>query len=461
MSEKKQIVKKNVKRVVSAGRRAVVAVAGEKTAAAIGRRLRSFYTGSRFAASKARVAYRDFSLDLQYKRNKAELLVGEKIRISILFQIPSFWPSIEKVWSILNEDERFDPVLILYDKEHGEKEQIKGAREFLINNEIPFTEAEAYDFDAERPHIMLYQTPYDDLHRPEWLRSDVMKRKGIRIAYIPYGIEYSASIHPSWILSTTQLKSKPWISFALSDRMIEDHKKYSKFGADFLVATGLPKFDSINNSSDYTINESIEERIDGRKVVFWQMHFPALNGDEFWPEPNILEYLGFMRKTHSYEDIFFLVRPHPKFFDTYYNKGFEKEVDEIKHLLKSTENMYWDDKPDYRPALFRADYVVGDRSALMIEAGALNIPVLYMTNYYHKEKMLDSVAPLFDSYYQGSESYDIERFIDLVIRKNVDYKKQEREAAAAMCIPYTDGNCSRRIVDCMADKMFSEMKKQK
>lgn len=107
-----------------------------------------------------------------------------------------------------------------------------------------------------------------------------------------------------------------------------------------------------------------------------------------------------------------------------------------------------------------ADYMIGDRSALMIEAIVLNIPVLYMTNFYYKEKILSAVEPIFESYYQGSVCYDIELFIDMVIKKGIDYKKQDRERAKDLCIPFFDGKCGLRIVNDLAYSIYAELEEK-
>lgn len=396
-------------------------------------------------------------LEVLFEANKVKYINNENIKVVMLFQIPSCWPSVESVWNELIRDERYDATMLLYDREQREPKQMEGAREFLIEKGIEFIEAENYDFDKEKPHIFIYQTPWDDRHRPDFLKSDVIKKKGIRVVYLPYGIEYSASVRLSWIFSIMQFKARPWMSFVISDRIKLDHKLMSGYGADFLRVTGLPKFDGLYKKEDFNLESSIIEKINNREVIFWQMHFPALDGNENYPEPNIEVYLQFVKKLHHYDKQFFLVRPHPKFYEVYEQKGFDKEVEEFRNIIYNTENVFVYDAPDYRPALVNANYIIGDRSALMVESIVLDIPVLYMTNFYYKEKILDGIAPIFESYYQGSECYDMELFMDMIVNKKIDYKKCEREKAKELCIPFFDGKCGKRIVDEMASAILNEV----
>lgn len=393
---------------------------------------------------------------IAYYENRIPYLPEEKIRIAILYQIPSCWPSIESVYEILMEDDRFEVTLLLYDYEQKEVAQMAGAREFLQERGISFREAEYFDFKIERPHILLYQTPWDDAHRPAFLKSDAISALGIRVAYIPYGINYSASVYPEFVFSDNKFKVKPWLMFCLSEELRVDHQRMSAYGGHYAIATGLPKFDALYHKERYQLSKELLKKIGDKKVVFMQMHFAAKEGNPYIPVPDIVEYLKFLEKVSTYQGYFFLVRPHPKFFETYLKNGCVEEVKKMKQIIGESENVYLYDESDYRPAMFRADCIVGDRSALMVEAAVLNIPVLYMTNFYYQEKMLPSIEPIFESYYQGNTCYDIEQFLDYVVSKGNDYKKQERKIAREKCIPYFDGLCSKRIVDAMVKILVLE-----
>lgn len=389
----------------------------------------------------------NFTTEEILEKNRIPYISNEKIRIVYLFQIPSCWPAFKSVWEIISMDERFDARLLLFDREQREKAQMNGARDFLIENGIAFENADMFDFLAFKPHIMIYQTPWDISHRPIYLRSDRINAIGTRIAYIPYGIEYSNSVWKDYRFSNNKLLVKPWKVYALSPAMKFEHYFQSEQGADHIVSTGLPKFDLLYHKENYCLAESIKAKIGNRKIVFWQMHFPALDGTPDYPEPDITEYLEFANNIDKYDECFFLVRMHPKFIESYLKMGYEEEANNFLKILSNKKNVYIYDDGDYMPALVNADGVIGDRSALMIEAIVLDVPVLYMTNFWYKEEMLDAVKPIYNSYYQGSKVYDMYRFIDLVMIKNIDYKKTERLNAKQECIPFFDGKCAERIVE--------------
>ena len=345
--------------------------------------------------------------ELLAKANRIPYHSGEKIRLVYLFQIPSCWPSFQSVWEILKDDGRFDVRFLLYDREQREKNQMKGAREFLVASGIPFEVAEEFDFEEFEPHIMIYQTPWDDSHRPDFLKSDAMSSLGIRIAYVPYGIEYSQDVWCDYIFSNNKFLATPWRVYTLSPQMKTAHRLKSAQGAAPVRITGYPKFDIIYHalhSEDDLLPPALRQQAAGRKIVFWQMHFPAKDGTPDIPETSIYDYIQFAKYLPELQDRFFvLARPHPKFEEQYAKFGMGEQAREFFQLLADCPNVYMYDEPNYMPALISADCIIGDRSALMVESCVLDKPTLYMTNLWYKERMLDAVAPIFDSYYQGSD----------------------------------------------------------
>ncbi len=68
---------------------------------------------------------------------------------------------------------------------------------------------------------------------------------GVRVAYIPYGLEYSDSVWAGYKFSNNKFHAKPWRMYALSPQMKVEHRLQSAQGADHISVTGHPKFDLI------------------------------------------------------------------------------------------------------------------------------------------------------------------------------------------------------------------------
>ena len=396
--------------------------------------------------------------DILYRQNLIACMPGEKIRIVFLFQIPSVWASWESVWQVISKDERFDAKMLLFDRKIREVSQMNGSREFLDENNIPFTHADDFSFLDWCPHVLVYQTPWEDEWRPRYLYADQIKKMGIRIVDICYGIPFTNSSYVALRnkFPHLNLKVKPWRVYEISRLKKQDHLVLSPQGAEHVIVTGHPKFDAMVKRDNYQLSDKYKALIKSRKIVFWTLHFVQVYNERAFV-PVLREYIKFAQMLSQYPDLFFLVRPHPKFFDVYAEKGFDEEITEFREAISVCENACFHSEHDYRNALFSADYVIGDRSALMVETCALQVPAIFMTNFFYSEEMLPSVAPIFDSYYQGNTCFDIEIFLDVVVKRGLDYKKQERANALQKCLPYLDGNCGQRIADDMADSIYREI----
>lgn len=80
----------------------------------------------------------------------------------------------------------------------------------------------------------------------------------------------------------------------------------------------------------------------------------------------------------------------------------------------------------------------------MVEAGAMNVPVLYMVNPNFNEPVTKAIQLLINSYYQGSTCTDMINFLKNC-KKNWDPNSNARKKAFNSCIPMYDGRAGERI----------------
>ncbi len=126
-----------------------------------------------------------------FERNKVVYRKEDKLRIVFLYQIPSIWISWKSFYEACLRDPRIDCHLFLLEETGTEKSQMKGAGKFLEENGLEYETIDSFSISEFRPHVLVMQTPYDNWHRKENHRSSIWKSKGIRLVYIPYGIEIS------------------------------------------------------------------------------------------------------------------------------------------------------------------------------------------------------------------------------------------------------------------------------
>ncbi len=386
-------------------------------------------------------------------KNRIPYYKGEKIRVVFMFQMPSFWPSTESVYNKIKDDKRFEIHFLLI-KNDKEPSQSKGNEQFLQELNIDYKIASIEEIDKITPHIVFYQSPYDDWHRDESLYSSTLMQKGYRIIYIPYGLEISDEEYSLYLQYNLPFFSYCWKIFVASERIKENYIKYNYKLKNKVVATGLPKFDSLYNKS-FTTHHNFKKG--DKKNVLLKIHFPLTINTEsgyalLTPETKV--YTDFINSNYRKEEYNLFLMLHPKFYDNLT----EKEKENFKNTIKKNNITVIEDA-DYREILYNIDAVICDRSSILVEIGGLDIPVLFMVNKFREEIGSSIFKELFDSYIKGTTTKDMFSFIDSVL-KNEDTNKEKRNKAFKNCIPYYDGKASDRIVEEIIKSLEEEVKEK-
>lgn len=383
---------------------------------------------------------------IHYRQNLIPYKKGEKIRIVFLFQIASFWPSWDSFYHECLSEEKMDVKFVFLDETATEDAQMKTAKEFLEKSNIDYVDFEQFSFEEFKPHVMIMQTPYDNWHRQYAHWSVNFKAQGIRIIYIPYGIEISDTEDSHKLHFQTTVIDNCWRIYTFSDRMRKDYLKYS-LNRNAVRAVGLPRFDGLYKKEQFIFDEEVRKKVKGRKVVLWKLHFPKEiieHGQVYAVTPPLEEYINFAKHLRDYSNLFFIFMPHPRFQSQKIESKTKKKIKALFDIVESMENVFVDLRDDYRESLVNADFIMVDRSAVMVEAGAMGVPVLFLYNKAYDEPITEAIKPLVDSYYHGSSSQDMIAFLDMCI-SGEDMKKNDRKNAFEECIPFFDGKCGKRI----------------
>ena len=240
---------------------------------------------------------------------------GEQVRIAVLYQVASFWPSIESFYEECARDRDADIRVYFIGAVSVERAQVEDSDKFLTEKGIPFSEYSEQAIREFRPHVALYQTPYDVSFRNPDSLAIHLKKLGIRIVYIPYGIEIADTEDARFNHYQAFVVKNAWRIYTFSEQMRSDYVRYCP-NRHAVRAFGIPKFDAIAQK-DRMKAEEIRQSAGGREVILWKMHFPKLiyeNGQKKQVTPYLEEYWKFAEQIERYEDFFFVVMPHPMFF---------------------------------------------------------------------------------------------------------------------------------------------------
>jgi len=379
----------------------------------------------------------------------------KKMKIAFVYQVPSFWPSWDSLYSKCKSDENIKVKLFRINDSHGDKAQMSNSEDFLIRNNIDYEEFSYEKVMNFAPDYMIYQTPYDRGHRPIETWTARFRKEGIKIVYIPYGIEISDTIESRYKHFSLSVVLNSFRVFVMSDAIKREYDKYC-INASVVSPMGLPRFDALMRK--YDIPKEYQDKVNGRKIILWKSHFPKIfieNGVKKQATPNLSEYIKFIEYIKATKDLYFVFMPHPKFVDQTIDHELLPQAQLIIKKLKTIDNAYIDISNDYRNSLTNADAIIVDRSAVMVEAGIKNVPVLYMSNNDYYEPMTEPIQKLLDSYYQGASAREMIDFCEM-IRNGEDGKHEIRKQAFEECVLHLDGKCADRIVENLWDNCCKE-----
>lgn len=381
---------------------------------------------------------------------------GEKLRIAVIYQVASFWPSIESFYDECVSDIEVEIRIFFIGGVSVEKAQIQGSDIFLQERGIPYVDYSEKVISDYMPHVALYQVPYDVGYRNPDALAIHLKRMGIRIAYIPYGIEIADTEDARLQHFHTFVINNAWRIYTFSARMREDYMHYCP-NRHAVRAFGLPKFDAIARRES-VVSEEVRRTAGGRRVILWKLHFPKLiyeGNNRKQVTPQLEEYRKFAEQIEQYQEAFFVVMPHPMFFSETIDPYLGAEGRKLLELLETRKNVSIDRSQDYRTALYSADAIIIDRSAVMVEAGFLDVPVLYMKNRDYEEPLTRAVKMLVDSYEQGTACEDMCRFVEMLDQTGTAIVHRIKEARQA-AVPYEIGKSGKLILEDMKESVRQE-----
>lgn len=380
------------------------------------------------------------------------LQAGEKIDTLFLFQAGTVWPSLDTVYRSCLEDCRFNVRLVLVTETTVEKSHMFGAKNFLEEKGLTYELYEDIDFELYCPHVVFIQFPYDAAcHTPETL-SIQFKRRGSRVVYVPYGIEISDTEIARKDHFASFVVENCWRLYTSSEKIKAEYDKYCRNRRAVRV-TGSPKFDAISTKEMLPLKEEIINAANGRPILVWKMHFPKkINEGGVIKQitPYMTEYLEFVEYVANCSDLFFILLAHPKMLrgvvdsDVQGDANLMKQVQDLIEKCRGLENIYIDGSDDYRNSFYHADGIIMDRSAVVIEAAMLDVPVLLMKNEEYSEPMTTPVEEVCDSLEQGNTCHHMMEFVEN-FKKGLDTKRSVRKETVDKNFPFLDGKCGERI----------------
>jgi hypothetical protein len=388
---------------------------------------------------------------LRRSRDSRRDRAGGEVKIDFLFQLPDVWTSWTSIWESCKGDERVRARLILVPFLHDSQSDPNRSRRFLADQGYSFLDWSAYDLDRDGPDVVFLQNPYDST-RPPALSTEEFEIRGIRIAYVPYGLEVGGGDENIRWQYDLEVQRKAWRIFARSPQHKRMFGLHCGAGNEHVVITGHPKFDQIIEPQHAPLSAATRDAAQGRRVVLWCPHFTV--GGTGWStyERYSSELLSLFENR---SDVTLLVRPHPLLFGRMREMGLLSEAGELalRRRLASPPNILLDESGSYLSAFAASDALMTDAGSFLLEYLPTTRPILYLEN--PDGPGLNESGSFASRYYRAHDFEDVRRFVQMVA-DGEDPGREERLRLIREELFRTDGQIGRSIKDHVVEAIASE-----
>lgn len=382
-------------------------------------------------------------------------VISNRVRILFVLQYAPIWSSLRSVFQSLKAIDGVEVKVIKSAFIHGAASDDNTAQlDMLCRNENIDADTNVDLVLSEfQPHIAFLQNPYDSTRVPA-LRSTQLVTLGIKVAYVPYGIEMGGGLENNQYQFNADVQQLAWRIFVRSSRNKAMYAKYCDVGDSHVVVTGHPKFDGQAIIDTYKINEQLKVKVAGRPVVLWTPHF-SVGIPATWSTYRIYSQV-IMQQMLARQDVFFIIRPHPLFFKEMlkhhiWNNNGEME---FRKFCDEKGNLWLDESADYMESFLVSSAIMADAGSFLLEYLPTKKPILYL---HHPDGFgLNDDADLVDHYYRADKSEDISIFIEMV-SKGLDTKRDERISVIEQYLYGLDGKAGQRIATYVVNEMLQQL----
>lgn len=381
----------------------------------------------------------------------AQRPVDDPVRMTFFFQSPETWSTWNTVWEAVSADPRADVKLVYLPFFHDEAGEDARMRSFLAERDLPFVQASAYDLEADAPDVAFFQNPYDST-RPEEYAAVRLASLGIRLAYVPYGLEVGGGAENLRWQYDLDLQRLAWRVFVRAPRHRHMYARYCQTGSAHVRVTGHPKLDRYSQGLMSARKGHLANWLGDRRALLWTPHFSVEAGG--WS--TYREYgETILRAFENRSDLALIVRPHPLFFGRMRKLGLMDDAREaaFRERLKASGNIILDESFDYAEAFACSEALLADAGSFVLEYLPTGKPVLYLDQ--PQGPGLNEEGEVVRGYYSARNDADILDFIAMMARGD-DPMREQRLALIPEFFGVLDGKAGARIAEDIIEGVRAE-----
>jgi hypothetical protein len=385
----------------------------------------------------------------------------DKIKVAFFLIHDSVW-KYEGLYRLMENDKKFDPVVlicpyILGGSDNMLKEMNQAYESFKREGYqvIKSLKANGEWIDVKKeisPDLICFTNPWN-LTQPEYLISNFIDTL---TCYVPYGFKNSYLNESHY---DKPMHNYTWKFFLET----EIHQKLARIyarnkGVNTLV-TGYPGMDIFLQKEYSPIDEW---KLKDKKIrrIIWAPHHSITKG-AILDYSTFLDYADFMlqlaEKYKNYIQIAF--KPHPVLRPNLSKEEFwgKEKTDKYYYKWSQLQNGLLNEGK-YIDLFLMSDGMIHDCSSFVIEYLYTNKPVMFLINNDSIPEKFNEIGKMaLSQLYQGRNKKDIEYFIEEVILKGNDYKKDERiNFFNSVVRPPNNLSASENIFNDLKSSIFDE-----
>ncbi len=392
-------------------------------------------------------------------------LKPKKYKVLFLPYYDNTWETMKSLYEAFSRDPLFETEVVITPIVRNTNQGAKFVwDDYLTSNGIPNTHYEQYSFEIDRPDIVFYNQPYDEVNVPKF-SSDNIRRYSTLMVYVPYHLKLVDVSDPSYDTRVNGLgaiqRCDLYIcqSAHFRERYLKGTPLYKK-----ALVHGHPKCDilfSAKNDKESIYDPDWRRKMEGHRVILLNTHYSQMISGAL-PHPGVRRLLETVE--HN-DDLFLLWRPHPQSF----LMKMSPQMMSMLELAEKHKRMIVDRTPNMTRALIHCDALVStSRTSIVVEALFLDVPTFVLGRndfqantpsrggrlFYNSVAHENFCEPLPD---KATASKDMRAYIEANvyapldsfvqdIRNGLDSRAEERKRFREQEFPYGDGAVAGRIL---------------
>lgn len=384
------------------------------------------------------------------KRNEVK-----KLKVVFFVQLGALWNSTYSVWDAFDKEKTVECTIVAMPFIHASaRKNPYEVKEFLLAEGIPFVDWQEYDMEEHRPDLIFFQSPYDISKPDTKFTASAIAKKGIRMAYIPYGLECGGRSVDLAFQFNQAIHNLAWRVFSRSERNKAMYGKYCARGNEHVVVTGHPKMDRLFHYRGEDADPVLLKKIQNRKVFLWAPHFLTNKQCQC---STFLKFKKFIPRFFAQrKDIALILRPHPLLYENIVTEGdmTTAEVEHYFHTWSKMDNIYWDQQDVYSEAFYYSDALLADVGSFLLEYLVTDKPVLFLHDEY-TQPMNEDGEEIKKYYYNATNEFELVNFIEMIVHGK-DPMREARIAVKNEFLYGIDGKVGERIKNYVCEHLREE-----